>query len=284
MLILVYFITLLVVGILAGLVGSLSGLGGGVVVIPVLTVLLGVPIEYAAGASLIATIATSSGAASAYVKERIANIKIGMSLEIATTAGAIAGSLIAAFIYSKGLSQIIFIIFGIVLATSIIPTFIEYRKVRRKRINVDWSTKFFQLEGKYYDSAKKRVIRYSGFRWWFGESVMGLAGVISGLLGIGSGTLKVIGMDLGMKLPMKVTTSTSNFMIGVTAATSSAIYWALGYIQPFLIAPTVVGILVGSYFGSKALNRVRGPRLREFFMIILAIVGIEMILRGFGVA
>ena len=113
---------------------------------------------------------------------------------------------------------------------------------------------------------------------------MGIAGVISGLLGIGSGILKVIGMDLGMKLPIKVTTSTSNFMIGVTAATGSAIYWALGYIQPFLIAPIVVGILAGSYFGSIVLNRSRSSRLREFFMVIIAIAGIEMILRGFGVA
>lgn len=282
MIILFYFLLLLAIGIAAGLVGSLSGLGGGVVVIPALTIFLAVPIEYAAGASLIATIATSSGAASRYIKDGLSNIKIGMSLEIATTIGAIIGSLIAAYIYSIGLFQIIFILFGIVLLTSTVPTFIEYRKKRKSRINVDWSTKAFQLEGKYYDRARGRTIKYSGFRWPLGEAVMGVAGIISGLLGIGSGALKVISMDWGMKLPMKVTTSTSNFMIGVTAAAGSAIYWALGYIQPFLLAPIVLGILAGSYYGAKVLNNTKGPRLRQFFLIILLIAGLEMILRGFG--
>ncbi|MDE1860784.1 MAG: sulfite exporter TauE/SafE family protein [Candidatus Micrarchaeota archaeon] len=284
MILIVYFALLLIIGIVAGLVGSLSGLGGGVVVVPALTILLGVPIEYAAGASLISTIATSSGAASRYIKDGLSNIKIGMSLEIATTLGAIAGSLIAAYIYSIGLFQIIFIIFGIALLTSLIPTFIEYKKRRRSRMNIDWTTKTFQLGGRYYDKARKRMIRYSGFRWWFGEAVMSVAGITSGLLGIGSGVLKVIAMDWGMKLPMKVTTSTSNFMIGVTAAAGGAVYWALGYIQPFLLAPVVIGVLAGSYYGATVLNNIRGTRIREFFLTILAIAGIEMILRGLGVA
>ncbi len=284
LLLLIYFAFLLLIGAGAGIIGSLSGLGGGIVVVPALTVLLGLPIEYAAGASLVATIATSSGAASAYIKERIANIKIGMSLEIATTLGAIAGSLIAAFIYTNNLSQVIFIAFGMVLLASFVPTYLEYRRSGRKLINTDWSTGFFQLKGKYYDDARKKSIRYSGFRWWFGESIMGIAGVVSGLLGIGSGVLKVIAMDLGMRLPIKVTTSTSNFMIGVTAAASSAIYWALGYMQPFIIAPIVIGVLGGSYVGSKALNRTRSPRIRVFFMLILMVAGVEMILRGIGVA
>jgi uncharacterized membrane protein YfcA len=274
---------LLVVGVAAGFVGSLSGLGGGVIVIPALTVLLGVPIQYAAGASLIATIATSSGAASAYVKDRLANIKIGMSLEIATTLGAIAGALIAAAIYAKGLFHIIFIIFGIVLLSSILPTFMQYKRSGWKKLNTDWTTKFFQLEGKYYDSSERRTIRYFGYRWWLGEAVMALAGIISGLLGIGSGVLKVIGMDWGMKLPMKVTTSTSNFMIGVTAAAGSSVYWALGYIQPFIAAPTVIGIIVGSFAGSRILNRSKVSKIRLFFMIILAIAAVEMILRGLKV-
>ena len=274
---------LLVIGIAAGLVGSLSGLGGGVVVVPALTLLLGVPIAYAAGASLVATIATSSGAASRYIKDGLSNIKIGMSVEIATTLGAIAGSLTAAYIYSIGLSKLIFIIFGIVLFISIVPTFIEYKKNRRTRLNSDWSTKAFQLEGSYYDRARGRMIRYSGFRWWFGEAIMGIAGIMSGLLGIGSGVLKVLAMDWGMKLPIKVTTSTSNFMIGVTAAASSAVYWSLGYIQPFMIAPIVLGILAGSYYGAHTLGSARSHRIRELFMALIAIVGVEMILRGFGV-
>ena len=271
------------IGIASGIVGALTGLGGGIVSIPILTLMLGVPIEYAAGASLISTIATSSGAASAYVKDKLANIKIGMSLEIATTLGAIAGSLAAAYIYSIGLSRLIFIIFGIVLFISIVPTFIEYRKTHRTRMNSDWSTKAFQLEGRYYDRARGRMIRYSGFRWWFGEAIMGIAGIMSGLLGIGSGVLKVLAMDWGMKLPIKVTTSTSNFMIGVTAAAGSAVYWSLGYIQPFMLAPIVIGILAGSYYGAHALGSARSHRIRELFMALIAIVGVEMILRGFGV-
>ncbi len=283
MMILLYFTALLLTGLVAGVVGALSGLGGGIIVVPALTLAFGMPLEYAAGASLVATIATSSGAASAYVKDKLANIKIGMSLEVATTIGAIIGSLLAAYVYTHGISSDLFILFGIVLLASLYPTFREYRKTYRKRKNRDWSTDLFQLSGSYYDKAKKRVIRYSGYRWWFGEAVMGAAGLISGLLGIGSGALKVIGMDWGMKLPMKVTTATSNFMIGVTAATGSAIYWALGYIQPFVVAPVVIGILLGAYLGSKILQRTVGRSIRLLFLIILCVVGVEMILRGFGV-
>ncbi len=275
---------MLAIGVVSGLIGSLSGLGGGVVLIPVLTLLMNVPIEYAAGASIISTIATSSGAASAYVKDRLANIKIGMSLEIATTIGAIVGSLVAASIYLKHLGSLIFVLFGIVLLFSLYPTFNGLRKRGSAKMNSDWTTGFFQLSGSYYDEARKETVRYSGYRWWLGECVMAVAGLISGLLGIGSGALKVIGMDWGMKLPIKVTTSTSNFMIGVTAAASSAVYWSLGYIQPLLIAPIIIGILIGSYYGSKALPSIEGKNIRLLFLSILFLLGIEMILRGIGVA
>ncbi len=284
MMIFLYFIVLMLAGFASGLVGAMSGLGGGVVIIPILTLLLGVPLEYAAGASLISTIATSSGAASAYIKDKLANIKIGMSLEIATTLGAIIGSLLAAYVYSNGISSWLFVLFGAVLILSLYPAFRQYEEVHRKRINRDWSTDLFQLRGSYYDSAVRRTIKYSGYRWWLGESVMGVAGLISGLLGIGSGVLKVMGMDWGMKLPMKVTTSTSNFMIGVTAVTGSVIYWTLGYIQPFIAAPVVIGILLGAYCGSKLLQRTANRSVRLLFLILLGIIGIEMLLRGFGVA
>ncbi|MEM3839133.1 MAG: sulfite exporter TauE/SafE family protein [Candidatus Micrarchaeaceae archaeon] len=280
----IYFILLALVGLAAGVVGSLTGLGGGVVLIPMLTLAVGIPIEYAAGASLISTIATSSGAASAYVKDKLANIKIGMSLEIATTLGAITGALIAAAIYALELSKLIFIIFGVVLLFSLYPLLNELRVRKIKVNNHDWTTDFFQLQGSYYDNAGGRTVKYSGYRWWLGESVMAVAGVISGLLGIGSGALKVIGMDWGMKLPIKVTTSTSNFMIGVTAAASSAIYWVLGYITPIMVAPIVIGVLVGSYIGSKTLPAMRGRSVRILFIIILAILSIEMMLRGIGIA
>ncbi len=283
-LVLVYLLIMFAIGIASGIVGALTGLGGGIVSIPILTLMLGVPIEYAAGASLISTIATSSGAASAYVKDKLANIKIGMSLEIATTLGAIAGALIAATIYEQHLQQDIFVLFGIVLLLIIYPTYKEYRKTDRKITNKDWTTNFFQLKGSYFDKARGRIVRYSGYRWWLGEAVMCLAGVISGLLGVGSGALKVVGMDWGMKLPIKVTTSTSNFMIGVTAAAGSAVYWALGYIDPFILGPIVIGILAGSYIGSIILQKTQGSSIRLLFLAALVILGAEMILKGIGVA
>ena len=284
MLFTLYFAALLLAGFLAGIVGAMSGLGGGVVVIPVLALLFGVPLEYAAGASLISTIATSSGAASAYVKDRLANIKIGMSLEVATTLGAIAGALLAAYIYEHGISNYLFVLFGAILLLMLYPMFRAYEHARRNRMHRDWSTGFFQLSGSYYDGVEKREIRYSGYRWWLGEAVMGAAGLISGLFGIGSGVLKVIGMDWGMKLPIKVTTATSDFMIGVTAAAGSAVYWALGYIQPFIVAPVAIGILLGAYLGSKMLQRTGGRSVRLLFMLLLVTIGIEMVLRGLGVA
>lgn len=284
MLFTLYFAALLLAGFLAGIVGAMSGLGGGVVVIPVLALLFGVPLEYAAGASLISTIATSSGAASAYVKDRLANIKIGMSLEVATTLGAMAGALLAAYIYEHNISNYLFVLFGAILLLMLYPMFRAYEHTRRDRMHKDWSTGFFQLSGSYYDEAEKREIRYSGYRWWLGEAVMGAAGLISGLFGIGSGVLKVIGMDWGMKLPIKVTTATSDFMIGVTAAAGSAVYWALGYIQPFIVAPVVIGILLGAYLGSRILQRTEGRSVRLLFLLLLATIGIEMVLRGLGVA
>ena len=160
----------------------------------------------------------------------------------------------------------------------------EFKKEHRTRMNRDWSTDFFKLYGGYYDSDEGRYIKYSGYRWVFGEGVMLIAGIISGLLGIGSGALKVIGMDWGMKLPIKVTTSTSNFMIGVTAAAGSAVYWAMGYIQPLLLAPILVGILTGSYAGSKLLPEMKGRHVRGFFLVVLVLLGIEMILRGVSIS
>ena len=277
-------LALVVLGIVAGIAGAMSGLGGGVIIIPALTLLFGTPIEYAAGASLIATIATSSGAASAYIKERIANIRIGMSLEIATTLGAICGSLAAALIYGIGLGSIIFIVFGAVLLISVYPSWTRFNLDGARRVKADSTTRTFSLRGSYYDRSAKRRISYVGVRWWLGEAIMGIAGFVSGLLGIGSGALKVIGMDWGMKLPIKVTTATSNFMIGVTAAAGAAIYWSLGYIQPLLTGPIVVGVVAGSFIGSKAMKNTSSRIIAKIFIVMLAIVGIEMIVRGLGVA
>jgi len=277
------FMELLLVSAAAGFIGALTGLGGGTVLVPIYTLFMGIPIMYAVGASLISTIATSSGAASAYVREGITNIRIGISLEIATTLGSIVGSLVTTEIYRLGLTRILYVVFGAVLLFSLYPT---YRRLSMRRWEPtrepDWSTRLFSLRGEYYDEARGETVKYYGVRWWLGFLVMFSAGMVSGLLGIGSGALKVLGMDDAMMLPMKVTTTTSNFMIGVTAATGSGIYWANGYIQPFLAAPTAMGVLAGAMLGTRALVRMRGRTLRLIFMAILAALGIEMMLRGLG--
>jgi len=241
------------------------------------------PIIYATGASLISTIATSSGAGSAYVKDRITNVKIGMGLEIATSGGAIVGSLIAAWVYSHHLASIIYIVFGIVLLIQI------YFQLERSKFEIpkeakpDITTKIFKLHGEYYDQALNQHVKYYGVRWWLGEIIMFGAGLISGLLGIGSGALKVLGMDWAMNLPMKVSTTTSNFMIGVTAATGSSIYWIYGYIQPIIAGITALGVLLGAFAGTKVLPGMKNKTIRYVFTIILLFLGIEMILRGLGI-
>ncbi len=274
------YLEVVVASIFAGLLGSLTGLGGGTVLVPVLTLFLGVPVAYAAGSALISTIATSSGAASAYIRDRITNVRIGMGLEIATTSGSIVGSLTAAYIYSHGLEWIIYVVFGIVILMSIIPT------AQRGKYEIpdpkppDWTTRVFKLYGSYYDEALKMEVKYWGVRWWLGELIMFFAGFISGLLGIGSGALKVLGMDWAMNLPMKVSTTTSNFMIGVTAATGSSIYWYFGYIQPVLASATAIGVLIGAMAGTRILVRITNRQVRWIFLAILAFLGFEMLLRG----
>ncbi|ALU32069.1 permease [Sulfolobus acidocaldarius] len=275
-----YLLTLLLSSTVAGFVGSLTGLGGATVLVPIYTLFLGIPLPYATGASLISTIATSSGSASAYIKDKITNVRIGMSLEIATTLGAIVGSLIANIIYKMHLEDILFIIFGIVILSSVYVQLTKAKDELPKNVKPDWTTKLFKLYGSYYDQALKTEVEYHAIRWWLGEIIMFVAGLISGLLGIGSGALKVIGMDWAMNLPLKVSTTTSNFMIGVTAATSSSLYWVFGYIEPVLAGVTAIGVLIGALAGTKVLVRIRNSRIRFIFIALLIILGVEMIIRG----
>lgn len=216
------------------------------------------------------------------MKNKIVNIRIGMSLEIATTLGSIVGSLTVAFIYSHHLENIIYIVFGIVLLSQVYVQLQRSKFELPKPMKPDWSTKIFSLHGSYYDMALDKQVDYYGVRWWLGEIIMFMAGYISGLLGIGSGALKVLGMDWAMNLPMKVSTTTSNFMIGVTAATGSSIYWVFGYIQPFIAAATAIGVLIGAILGARLIPKVRNSRIRLIFTAILVILGIQMLLRGLG--
>ncbi|MGC9226364.1 TSUP family transporter [Caldivirga sp.] len=280
LLVLIKFMEILLAGLCAGILGSLAGLGGGVVLTPVLTLFIGIPMMYASGSALISTIATSAGSASVYIKRKLANDRIGISLVTATTGGAIVGSLTANYVYQHELTWIIYTIFGVILLFSIIPTIQRSTCELPPLRNPDKSTRLLRLYGVCYDPALKIWYKYWGVRWWLGELIMFFAGFISGLLGIGSGALKVLGMDWAMNLPMKVSTTTSNFMIGVTAATSSSLYWHFGYIQPFVAVAAAMGVLAGSSMGTRLLIHITNRQIRWVFVTILAYFGLRMVLRG----
>ena len=272
MTILTFTIILICSAFLAGLLGSLTGLGGGVVVIPVLTLCFHVDFHYAIGAALIASISTSSGSASAYVKEGITNIRLGMFLEIATTIGAVGGAILALWMPTN----IIAVIFGVVL---IFTAFMQQRRTA-DHVNIVGSdlARKLKLYGTY--PTKEGVKSYELTNVCGGFSVMLSAGVLSGLLGIGSGALKVLAMDSAMKVPFKVSTTTSNFMIGVTAVASAVVYIQRGYIDPGLAFPIMIGVLGGSLFGAKLLKKLNVKVLRKIFVFAIILVAINMIYNG----
>jgi uncharacterized membrane protein YfcA len=259
--------------VVAGFFGSLTGLGGGVVIVPLLTLGFGIDIRYAIGASLVSVIATSSGAASAYLSEGYINMRVGMFLEIATTLGALAG----AFAALRLSTSVIAVIFGLVLIYS---SYLSSRP-RRNRSNEDrpdplatrlkMNASYPTPEGpkSYYVHAVPL-----GFGLMFG------AGTISGLLGIGSGAVKVLAMDQAMRIPFKVSTTTSNFMIGVTAAASAGVYLNRGYIDPGLAMPVMLGVLLGSLAGARELVVAKTRRLRIVFGAVILLLAIEMIYNG----
>lgn len=276
---------MLLIAMVAGLIGSLVGIGGGILIVPVLTLVYGVPIEYAIGASIVSVIATSSGAASAYVKDKITNLRVGMFLEVATSSGAIVGAVITIFLIRSDLSWIVYIVFGSVLISS---SYDLYRKSKLEKklskadINVTPNkiADRLSLKGSYYDAVLKEDINYEATRVPWGLSIMFCAGLISGLLGIGSGALKVLGMDTMMKLPFKVSTTTSNFMIGVTAAASTGIFYIGGFVNPIIALPVAIGVVLGSFVGTKVLVRSKPSSLRLVFIFVLVALGIEMLQRG----
>jgi uncharacterized membrane protein YfcA len=260
--------------LLAGFLGALTGLGGGVVIVPLLALAFGVDIHYAIGASLVSVIATSSGSAAAYVREGFSNIRIGMFLEIATTLGALFG----AFLATSTPTQAIAVIFGLVLLYSAVMSVRKRRKLPKNQPPDPLATKL-RLDGTYPQGKVKTPYRVRrvplGFGMMFG------AGTLSGLLGIGSGAVKVLAMDEAMQVPFKVSTTTSNFMIGVTAAASAGVYLSRGYIDPAIAMPVTLGVLIGSLLGARVLVRARTRAIRILFAVVIALLGIEMIYNGF---
>ncbi len=267
-----------VFSIFAGVFGSIVGLGGGVVVIPVLTILLGVDIHFAIGASIVAIIATSSGAASTYVKDKVTNLRVGMFLELASASGAITGAALAAYTDSAALK----LIFGAILLVTVVPTLMKIGEDIPQSPELKGLSKRLGLNGAYPET-DGRMVEYNATRPVSGLAGTAVAGVLSGLLGIGGGGFKVLSMDLAMKLPMKVSTTTSNFMIGVTAAASAGIYFVRGDVNPLIVAPVALGILIGAAIGARILMRSRNPSVRKAFALVLAVTAVQMILGALGV-
>ncbi|WP_158827439.1 sulfite exporter TauE/SafE family protein [Mucilaginibacter lacusdianchii] len=273
MTILTFSLILLAGSYLAGLLGSLTGLGGGVVVIPLLTLVFGVDIRYAIGAALLASIATSSGSASAYVKEGITNIRLGMFLEIATTIGAVLGALIAVYTPTNTIAML----FGGILIFSAAMTL----RKKNQEVLTQGSRLSYLLKLNSTYPTTNGPVPYKLKNVGAGFSLMTLAGVISGLLGIGSGALKVLAMDTAMRIPFKVSTTTSNFMIGVTAAASAAVYLQRGYMDPGLAFPVILGVLGGALTGAKLLQKMNPQVLRIIFCVAITFVALEMIYNGY---
>lgn len=259
--------------LLAGLLGALTGIGGGIVIVPMLTLLFGVDLRYAIGASLVSIIATSSGAAAAYVREGWTNVRVGILLEVATTVGALVGAALTGVIPTNALA----VLFGLVLL------FTAWRQLRGREEHAvattpdPWATRL-RLDSSYPTPEGRRA--YAVQRVPGGFAVMFVAGILSALLGIGSGVVKVIAMDGMMRLPFKVSTTTSNFMIGVTAAASAGVYLHRGWIDPALVFPVMLGVLAGALLGARLLGRANAKWLRLAFTVVVVIMAGQMLWKG----
>ena len=268
-------------GFIAGLFGAILGIGGGMIITPVLTVMMGINIKYAIGASIIAVIATSSGATIAYLKDEMLNLRVAMFLEIATTIGAVVGALLTGLFKTS----ILFFLFGAFL---IFSSWNMYRKLKSKvdnvsQVNNDKIAKRLRLNGSYYDKALKKNIDYQVTNVPSGSLMMLFAGLASGLLGIGSGAFKVLAMDTIMKMPLKPSSATSNLMMGVTAAASATVYFFNGSIRADIAGPLAIGIIVGSQIGSRVMQRMQPRLIRIIFIPVILYMGIQMILKAMGV-
>lgn len=272
---------LLIMGVGAGVLGAILGIGGGMIITPVLTIMMGLDIKYAIGASIISVIATSSGSTIAYLKDDMLNLRVAMFLEIATTIGAIMGALLVG-VFS---SNFLYVLFGFFLLYS---TYNMIRKLFDKKgesvyTGHDPIVDKFKLASTYYDKAEQKQIDYSMKNVPGGFIMMWAAGLASGLLGIGSGAFKVIAMDTIMKMPLKPSSATSNLMMGVTAAASATVYFFNGSIRPDIAAPLAIGVLVGATVGARLMQVLKPRVIRMIFIPIILYMGVQMALKGFGV-
>jgi uncharacterized membrane protein YfcA len=257
----------------AGLLGSLTGIGGGIIIVPMLTLLFNVDLRYAIGASLVSIIATSSGAAAAYVREGYTNVRVGVLLEVATTVGALVGAVLAGVTPTN--------VLAILLACVLLFTAVKSMQPKQEHALLEtpdkWSTRF-RLDSTYPTATGKRA--YSVTNVPGGFSLMFVAGVLSALLGIGSGIIKVLAMDQMMRLPFKVSTTTSNFMIGVTAAASAGVYLHRGQIDPAVVFPVTLGVLAGALLGARILTKAPVRQLRLLFTVVVVVMAVQMLYKG----
>jgi len=273
-----FIAVVLLSAVVAGLVGALIGLGGGIVVIPVLTLCFDVHIRYAIGASVVASIATSCSGASGYVRDRLANVRVAILLEVVTTVGALLG----AYLSTRSKPSILYLLYGVVLLVSVPPLIRRLGQELPEGVVPDRLSCGLELGGSYHDLVLGRQVVYRAGKSIVSLAIMTVAGVISGMLGIGSGFFKVFAMDVAMQLPMKVSTATSNFMIGVTVATSAWVFFNLGYIHPLVGAPVALGCLAGSQLGAKLLRRLSNKGVRMIFVPVILWVALQMMWKGLG--
>lgn len=276
----IFIFIMLITGLLAGFVGSILGLGGGLVVTPILTLIFGVDIKIAIGTSIVAVIATSTGGTIAYLKDDLLNLRLAMFLEIFTAIGGLIGALLAGLFNAT----VLFFLFGGLL---IFQSWNMYRKLKKgERIittgREDAIAQKLKLNSSYYDKALSQRVDYQVEKVPLGATIMLGAGIASGLLGIGSGAFKVMAMDSAMKMPLKPSSATSNLMMGVTAASSATVYFFNGSIQPMLAVPICLGIVVGSTAGSKVMPKLPASTLRLIFIPVISLVAIQMLFRGMG--
>ena len=270
------------VSIAAGVIGALFGLGGGILIIPFLTLVEGVPVQFAVGASLVSVVATSSASAATYVQDHLTNLRLGMFLETGTVAGALTGAYVA--IYFQGPNEwILFILFGSMLLFAAAVMISELRIDFPSGVTPDRVARTLKLGGEYTDQSTGKVVKYEVTRTPQTLSISYLAGIVSGLLGVGGGVIKVPTMNLVSRIPVKVASATSNLMIGVTAAASASVYFLRGEVHPLLAAPLMIGVVAGAAVGTRLLRRTPPTRVKVLFAVLLAFVALNMILRGLNI-
>lgn len=266
------------ISILAGCVGAMLGLGGGIIIVPALTLIFGVDIHYAVAASAVSIIATSTGASVAFLKDRLTNTRVAMLLQVGTTVGALTGALVAAAMEPR----LLYVLFGLLMSYSAVSMYRARKSELPEGVEADALAQRLRLAGAYYDQALGREVDYHVTRTLPGFSLMYVSGALAGMLGIGGGAFKVLAMDQVMRMPIKVSTATSNFMIGVTACASSLIYFLQGQVQPAIAGPVALGVLGGSLIGTRLMVRMKGTTLRTIFVPVLVIVAVQMIWKGVG--